>query len=282
MFTRPQGITSKNLSQEACGTDRAIQLAGSVSRDITKATLQVGSKLLRRPKMVALAVSLVLSALFTATALLLPDLHWLAWISFLPLFVVVRSLRPLAAALAGGFWGGCLYLFCTAAPSLSANPIAPDIGLGASAIATSGWLLALLIVIPAVYVGLAARPARAIGYKLLTLALGWTLIEVVLHLHNPSSPHQGLLAGSQPEGPHLHWLARLLGYVCTAFLVACANASLVGMLSRARFSFPPSMLLPESPNAVGWHPSQVLLTLQSWTLRQAHPRAPPIPVAVVS
>lgn len=280
MFTWPQGITLKNLSRDACRTDRATQRAGSVSRSITKAVFRTGAKLLRSPKTVALAVSLVLSALFTAIALLLPDYHWLAWFSFLPLFVVVRSLRPLAATLAGGFWGGCLYLFCTAAPGTSVNSIAPDIGLGVPGVSTSGWLLGLLIVIPAVYVGLAARPTRAIGYKFLTLALGWTLIEVVLHLYNSTSPHQGLLTGSQTEGPQLYWLARLLSYVCTAFLLACANASLVGMLSRARFSFPPSILLPESPNAVGWHPSQVFLAIQSWTLRQADPRAPPISVAV--
>ena len=63
-----------------------------------------------------------------------------------------------------------------------------------------------------------------IGLELLTLALGWTLIEVVLHLHNPSGPHEGVLAGSQGEGPHLHWLARLVGYVSTACLPQFAVA----------------------------------------------------------
>ena len=48
-------------------------------------------------KPAALGVSLVLSALLTAAALRLADQHWLAWFSFLPLFVVIRSLRPLAA-----------------------------------------------------------------------------------------------------------------------------------------------------------------------------------------
>jgi apolipoprotein N-acyltransferase len=122
---------------------------------------------------------------------------------------------------------------------------------------------------------MAARPARAIGFNLLTLALGWTLVEVVLHLHNPSGRHDGLLTGSQAEGPQLHWFARLLGYVCTAFLVACANASLLGILSGARLSFPACRSLTGSPNAGAWAPSQVVLVIQSWTRRQAHPRAPP-------
>ncbi len=300
VFTRPQGIALKNLSHKACGTDWQAsllvvsRLAGPAGRSITKAVIQIGSKLLRSPKAAALGVSLVLSALLTAAALRLPDHHWLAWISFLPLFVVVRSLRPLAALVAGGFWGGCLYLFCSTGPT-------PAVDTAGLAVGPSAWLLALLIVIPAVYVGLAARPARAIGFKLLTLALGWTLVEVVLVTSYSNIPeplasaraalqnqdysdslHQGLLTGSQGEGPHLHWLARLLGYVTTALVVGCANASVVGILSRARLSFPDRRSLAGSPIVVGRHPSQVVMAIQSWTLRQAHPRAPPIPVAVPS
>ena len=223
----------------------------------------------------SIGVSLILSALLTAVALRTPDHHWLAWFSFLPLFVAVRWLRPATAALAGGLWGVCLYLFCTAGPTPAADALAPAIGLSAG-------LLALLIVIPAVYVGLAARPARAIGFKLLLLALGWTLVEAVLHLHNPSGPHGSLLAGSQGEGPHLHWLARLLGYVCAAFLVACANASLIGILSGARLSVPAYRSLAVSPNVFRCLPPQVVLAIQSWTLRQARARAPPNPVVAVS
>jgi len=215
-------------------------------------------------------------------ALLAPEHHWLGWISFLPLFVAVRWLRPATAALAGGVWGASLYLFTTALPTPAVEAIAPAIDLTVLAISPSAWLLALLTVIPAVYVGLAARPARAIGFKLLTLALGWTLIEVVLHLYHPSAPQEGLLTASQGESPQLHWLARLLGYVATAFLVACANASLVGFVSAARLSFPACRSLAGLPNAGARLPSQVVRAIQSWTLRQAYPRGPPIPVATVS
>ena len=267
----------------------------------------------RSVKAAALSASLVLSALLTAVALRSPDCHWLAWISFLPLFVAVRwlgcpvhsrgggqtgggcpvpsrgggrnrsarrsrdsspspTLRdgggPIAAALAGGSWGSCLYLFCSTGPVPVVSP--------------SAWLLALLIVIPTVYVGLAAWPARAMGFNLLTLALGWVLIEAVLHLHNSSSPDDGLLTGWQAEGPHLHWLARLLGYVSTAFVVACVNASLVGILSSARLSFPAYRSLAGSPNAGALPRSQVVLAIQSWTFHQTYPRAPPVRVAAVS
>jgi len=197
---------------------------------------------------------------------------------------------PSIAALAGGFWGGCLYLFCTAGPTPAVEAIAPAVDGTVFAIGPSAWLLVLLIVIPAVYVGLAARRGRrgtgilpvSSATSLLTLALGWTLVEVVVGLGNPSGPHEGLLTGSQAEGPHLHWLARLLGYVCTALVVACVNASLVGFLSGARLRFPTYRSLVGSPNVVGRLASQTFLAIQSWTLRQAHPRAPPIDVALAS
>ena len=220
-------------------------------------------------------MSLVFSALLTAATLRSPHQAWLAWISFLPLFVVVRSLRPAAAVSAGGFWGGCLYLFFSAGPT-------PAVDTVRAAVAPSPWLLALLIVIPAVYVGLAAQPTRSIGFKLLTLALGWTLLEAVLHLHKRCGAHEGLLASSQAEGLQLHWLARLFGYVSAAFLVALTNASLVGILSGARLSFPGNRSLAGSPNIVGWLPSQIVLAIQSWTLRQAYPRGPPGPASTCS
>ena len=81
-------------------------------------------------KAVALGVSLVLSALLTAATLRSPDLHWLAWFSFLPLFVALRSLRPMPAALTGGLWGACLYLFVAGGPAneVEALPPAPTRG----------------------------------------------------------------------------------------------------------------------------------------------------------
>ena len=268
MFRWPPAITLENPPQQARGLRSAIRLAAPPSRTITNSALQIAFHLVLNPKAAALCVSLVLSALLTAAALRVPNLHWLAWISFVPLFVVVRSLSPSPAATAGGFWGGCLYLFC-------ATGSAPAIGASPS-------LLALLIVIPAVYLGLAARPARAIGFKLLILALGWTLVEVVLRLHNPSGAGEGLLAGPVGGASDLHWFARLLGYVCTAFLVASANASLIVILSRAHLCFPALWSLEESPNPGTHPPSQVFLPNMPWTLRQARPRAPPIPAVTVS
>lgn len=234
-----------------------------------------------------LTASLVFSALLTAVALLTPELHWLAWFSFFPLFVAVRCLRPRMAALAGALWGLGLYLFSTAGSTASLGATASGVGFAAPGVSPSGWLLALLILIPAVYTGLAARRMRAIGFKLLTLALGWTLLEVVLQLyqlqeHRPVGVQQGLLTGSHGEIAQLHWLARLLAYVSTAFLVACVNASLVSILSGTRLTFPPSPSLAASADPGAWNPPHLVPPIQSWILRQAQPRAPPIQLNLVT
>ena len=59
-------------------------------------------------------------------------------------------------------------------------------------------------------------------------------------------------------------------------LAPCANASFVGILGGARLSFPAYRSLAGSPNAGAWAPSEVVPAIQSWTLRQANPRAPPV------
>lgn len=268
MLARPQAIALGRTFQEAHGSGLASQLAVAAGRPFTKAVSQIGSKLPRSPTTAALGVSLVVSALVTAAALRLPGQQWLSWISFLPLFVVVRSLRPPTAALAGGFWGACLYLFWSTGPT-------PAVDTVAAAVGPSAALLASLTVIPAVYIGLAALPARPIGCKLLTLALGWTLVEVVVCHHNHFGPREALLTDPQAERPNFHWLVRLFGYVSLGFVVACVNASLLGILSGARLRFPACRSLAGSAIAVEWSPSQVVRAVQSWNLRQAYPRAPP-------
>ncbi|MCP4590972.1 MAG: hypothetical protein GY842_09525 [bacterium] len=179
-----------------------------------------------------------------------------------PLAILGESGAPFAASLAGGLWGTCLYLFCSTGPTPVVTP--------------SGWLLVLLIVIPAIYVGLATRPARAIAFKLLTLALGWTLIEAVVGLHSPSGAGEDLLTGSAGEGPHLHWLARVLGCVCSAFLVACANASLVGIIAHASWTLPKQLLSLERLQFSRHLSPQTVVCTSLFSGRQSLPRAPPL------
>ena len=108
MIPWPQGIAFENQSRAVDTIRLARRFTASIIRRTAGVAVLIVSKLPHTPKTAALGVSLILSALLTAEAVLLPERHWLAWISFLPLFIVVRSLRPSAASLAGGFWGGSL------------------------------------------------------------------------------------------------------------------------------------------------------------------------------
>lgn len=123
---------------------------------------------------------------------------------------------------------------------------------------------------------------RSIGFKLLTLALGRTLVEAVIHLFNESGSHNGLITDSEGGGPHVHWLARLFGYVSASFLVALTNASLIGIISGARMHFPPCLSLAGSRNTAERIPLQDVLPVQSWPFRKTFPRAPPISVAATT
>lgn len=209
-------------------------------------------------KAMVLASSLVGTALLMALALTSPAYSLLAWISLLPLFWAIRFRGPTTAAFCGALWGISLYFFCTVG---AAPTIAPTL-----------FSLVLLATVPALYAGLGSLLTRAIGFNPLMLAGGWILVELAL---KPLRLHHGLLAGSLGDSAQLHWLARLLGYVFVAFLVACANASLLVVLSGARPSFPTCRSFAGSPNVVGWLPSQVFLAIQSWPLHQTYPRAPP-------
>ena len=239
------------------------------------ASRDVGKMLRRYVISAALVLSLALSAYLISVALRAPHFRWLGWIGFLPLFVAMRMLQPRLAALAGGLWGFCLYVFLT-----GGQPAEVD-GFN-TAIVPSGWLLVLSIVIPLVYVGLAAGLTQSIGFKLLTLALGWTLVEAVIHLFNESGSHNGLITGSDGGAAHVHWLARLIGYVSVGFLVALTNASLIGIVSGVRTHLPPCLSLGGSCDTAERIPSHDVLPILFWAFRKAFPRAPPISVAATT
>jgi apolipoprotein N-acyltransferase len=203
---------------------------------------------------------LVLSALLMSLAIGTPGYAWVAWIILLPLFLAIRVLHPAIAALSGAVWGACLYFFnvAGAAPAIEPTLIS----------------LALLTAVPAVYMGLGTLLTRFIGFNPFMLALGWILVEVALR---PLGLQQGLLAGTQSEGSHVHWVSRLLGYFVVAFLMACTNASLLIVLSKALFAVHCRKL------ASGIHGSEACLliqgsmSLQQLTSHAGYPRAPPIP-----
>lgn len=96
-----------------------------------------------------------------------------------------------------------------------------------------------------------------------------------------TSQRCGASIGLVVRAAHPTELARLLGYVCTAFPVACANASLVSIMGDTCLSFPPCQPWAGSPNGGAWAPSQVVAqAVQASVLRRACTRGPPPYVAV--
>ena len=211
-------------------------------------------------KLMVLGGSLALSAFLTAAALGTPDHPWVAWISLLPLFWVIRTLRPAPALVCGAVWGACLYAFAA-----GALPVIPP----------SARSLALLTAIPAAYACLGALASRTIGFNPLLLGLGWILVEVALR---PLGLRHGLLAGTQGDGVIVDWLGRLLGYLFVAFLVVCVNASLLAVLNSARLSLPLQRSSAQRPSSGVCHLPRTSPCLQLWALRRGYPRAPPVPV----
>jgi apolipoprotein N-acyltransferase len=215
-------------------------------------------------KTVALVAALISGAYLTAAARAATDHGWVVCISLLPLFWAIRALGPVRATLAGALWGLCLYVFAATALAV----ITP---------ATLSWLL--LATIPAAYAGLGAALTRRIGFNPVVLGVGWILVEIAL---KPLGLRYGLLAGAQGEGPLLHCVGRLLGYVFVAFVVACASASLLAALSSARRLTIPraksSVGLPESGR--GRPSAQNFLPVELWAVREGYPRGPPIRVAL--
>ncbi len=87
--------------------------------------------------------------------------------------------------------------------------------------------------------------------------------------------HQALLSASHGEAPHLHWVVRLLDYVCTAFLVACTNASLLTAATGARLTIPPRTSLAALPVSNTRLSSRTFVCIKHAAPCEAYPRAPP-------
>lgn len=206
----------------------------------------------------ALAISLPLSAALTAAAAQSGQHSWLAWISLLPLFWAIRSLGPLPATLSGALWGGCLAAFLVAGPAPAISPAFSS--------------LALLAAVPALYAGICSRLTRSIGFNPIMLGLGWILVEMAL---KPVGLRSGLLAGTQADQSSILWIAHVFGYVFAAFLLACANASLVAVLHNAHCAFPSQRAPGESPDVQRCPVAPHRTPCLSLPPRRVYPRAPP-------
>ena len=141
-----------------------------------------------------------------------------------------------------------------------------------AAVFSSLGSLLLLSVVPAAYACLGAWLTRRIGFNPFVLGFGWMGVELAL---SPAGLRTGLLGAVEGQGAFLHWVSGALGYVLVAFVIALLSASVVSVLSAARWP-----ALRRSSRIPSANPGALLApqTFFCFSLSAFHPlrpRAPP-------
>lgn len=192
------------------------------------------------------------------------DHAWLGWLTLLPLFIAIRSLRPLNALLAGGLWGCCFYVF--------------GVTIVDAGISSNVQSFALLSGVPAIYAFLGALLTRWIGFSPFVLGVSWMVVELAL---STLGLHEGLLAGTPGDATLVQWLGGALGYVLVAFVVAFINALLFVALSAACKSLSSSRHVPGPADSDTVLQSQTFTCFPLFAVPISQPRAPPTTLASI-
>lgn len=207
----------------------------------------------------ALWVAVVLSAGLMVFALSSPKFSWLGWVTLIPLFLSIRMLSPISAAVCGGSWGFSLY----ALSSLVAGTDVPH----------TWHSLLLLVEFPAFFAGVAAAITRRKGFHPFLLGLGWVGLELVFQ---PLGLKHGLIASTLGGGWFVATVGNLGGYILVAFVLALVNAWLLSLISSVRLPVASmrSIAIPRDYD----HLLVVIEHLCKTTrlLSPAQPRAPPV------
>ncbi len=207
----------------------------------------------------ALAGSLIVGGCLMAVGRVLPEHFWLTWVALVPLFVLIRLVRPVGAFLSGLLWGASFFSFSKI--------------VAQSDVAGTWGSFVLLSVVPAFYAFVAALVTRRVGFSPFVLAFGWTGVELALM---PLGLRNGLLATPLAGGLLIRPLAHLFGFVLVAFLVAFVNAMLVGLLGRIRRAIPGRDFVASSPPPATLFVSLVRTHAADHPRCCLMPRAPPI------
>ena len=202
----------------------------------------------------ALAASATVLTLAVGTA----SYRWAGWLALVPLFLVIRTLTPAAALLAGAVWGSAVF---AAGSGLVANVVAPT---------GSAW--ALLAAVPAAYCCLGAALTRWIGFSPFVLGVGWMGVELAL---TPLGFDTGILGSAESSAGLFHWIATGLGYVLVAFVVAYVNAHLAAAISEVRLTIPRPLPIIRAAIVELRVTAQQSIPLALLEPLPAQPRAPP-------
>jgi hypothetical protein len=169
--------------------------------------------------------SLIASALLVAAAIRNPHFRFCPWLGLVPLYVAVRALRPVGAAVCGAVWGSYVVLgvawYTGAIPSM-----AP-------------WIL-VAILIPAGYAAAASAWTGRFGYRPLLFGAAWLVPEALVQL---SSGATGLLGRTVLHGP-LGVASQLFGWMLLAGLLAWIDAEIAAWLGRAWNRIPAHLRAP--------------------------------------
>ena len=89
----------------------------------------VCDRTLRTVKLAALIFALIASAYMMTLARASTDYRWLGWVTLLPLFFCIKTLRPLHAMWTGALWGLSLCVFSSSGAEPSIAPSLRAFGL---------------------------------------------------------------------------------------------------------------------------------------------------------
>ena len=162
-----------------------------------------------------MAISLIISPLFTAGVYTCSSQPWLAWLGVIPLFLAIKKFPLVKAALFAAAWGLSLVFFAASlSPQFDPSNVVN---------------LVCALLIPTVYVILSKLFVSRFGYSPLALALGCVATEVLLEVIT-----LGGFAHSVDQGHGLLFrlVANFLGTGFVAFIVTYINALLISVAGR--------------------------------------------------
>jgi len=194
-----------------------------------------------------------------ALAVASPAHPWLAWISFAPLVIAVRFLRPRKAGYCGAVWGSSLFLFSTLFDNTVISP------------SLTGFVM--LTTIPAVYTYLGAFFTRRFGFSPLAIALGWIVVVLALE---PAGLSHGLVPVEHGHNRFLQMVAGSLGYGFVAFLIVYVNALLLSLAEAICVRGAALRLLKGCAVAPRLPETDMPACLRNQYLLPLQPRGPPL------